>query len=84
MIATRAPGLYDASCRHMRWSRRHPHEAWIGTVLLVALLFLGVTDSGMGSAGNAAIAITIACALMLIVGDLVVVLLHRRRHRASA
>jgi hypothetical protein len=68
----------------MRWSRRHPHEAWIGTVLLISLLFLGVTDSGMSSAGNAAIMVTIACALALIVGDLVVMLFHRRGHHVSA
>lgn len=66
----------------MRWTRRHPHEAWIGSVLLLALLFIGVRDTGMSSTTTIAVMVTIACALALIVGDLVVVLIRHRRRPA--
>jgi len=68
----------------MHWSRRHPHEAWIGSVLLIALLFIGVRDTGMSAASTVAVMITIACALALIVGDLLVVLIHHRRRPAPS
>lgn len=68
----------------MRWSRRHPHLAWLGTILLLALLFLGVRDVGVSPASRLAIMITIACAIALIAGDLITVLVrHRRHHRPS-
>lgn len=68
----------------MRWSRRHPHLAWVATIALLALLFLGVRDVGMSSGGGFVIAITIICAIALIGGDLVAVIVHRLRERRTA
>jgi hypothetical protein len=61
----------------MRWSRRHSHLAWMGTVALLALLFLGVRDMGMESGGGLVVAVTMVCAFALIGGDLVAVIVHR-------
>ena len=63
----------------MRWSRRHPYAAWVGTVLLLAFLFLGVRDMGMAPAGALAVTITVACAIALIAGDLITIVAHRWR-----
>lgn len=70
--------------KDMRWSRRHPHLAWFGTIALLALLFLGVRDVGMTSGSGLVIAITIICAIALIGGDLVAVIIHRVRERGTA